>query len=265
MTPAPHTRLQDPIANPLMAESQTPAHHDDSNSVRSANTAPSRTLASPVPDPSREPTVLRESNSPDHCLQQPAPGRSRWNVFKVGKPHAAVHGLPRLWTPIWLCKAPLIGFTILNIAFLVVLLILWYVSKKENGLPISPSTNHYVWTYGPTAVLVTVVAFWRQVDYYCKALLPWKEMQQGYADASRTLLLDYLSPFQVVAFWKALHQGHVVIVVTIAGFWILKLIVRTPVYIRSSLISILDDLLNGIVGAQPNADGRYSLSIYSHN
>jgi hypothetical protein len=231
MLPPPDPRQQDPIANQVSTESQTLLPHSESDSARGSNTAPPCILASPPLDPGDKPIAPRGSTAVNHSSQQPESRRACWGICKAGKVRTAVRELPRLWTPIWLRKASLIAFATLNIVFLLVLLVLWYVSRKENGLPVSPSTNHYVWIYGPTAVLVIAVSFWQQVDYHCKALLPWKEMQKGYIGATQTLLLDYLSPFALIAFWKALRQGHVVILITIAGLWVLKLIVRMPVYI----------------------------------
>jgi hypothetical protein len=221
MLPPPDPRQQDPTANQVSEESHTLLPHSESDSARGSNTAPPCILASPPLDPGDKPIAPQS--------QQPKSRRARWGICKAGKGRTAVRQLPQLWTPIWLRKASLIAFATLNIVFLLVLLVLWYVSRKENGLPVSPSTNHYVWIYGPTAVLVIAVGFWQQVDYHCKALLPWKEMQKGYISATQTLLLDYLSPLELIAFWKALHQRHVVILVTIAGLWVLKLIVRMPV------------------------------------
>ena len=74
------------------------------------------------------------------------------------------------------------------------LILVWHTVATSAGLSIRIIQNHYVWTYGPTAVLVIVISFWRQVDYYCKARTPWQEMRNGATKASRSMLLDYISP-----------------------------------------------------------------------
>ncbi|OAL24941.1 hypothetical protein AYO22_05277 [Fonsecaea multimorphosa] len=86
------------------------------------------------------------------------------------------------------------------------------------------TSNHFTWTYGPTAVLTIVVASWRQIDYYCKALAPWDELHRGNVQPLKSVLLDYKSPLQIISFYKAAKNRHFTIITTILGFVILKLI-----------------------------------------
>lgn len=129
-----------------------------------------------------------------------------------------------MWRPFWLRRAVLAGFLFMYAALLTVVLLVRNLSVKYNGFFVANSTSHYAWTYGPTAVLVLATSLWRQVDYYCKTLTPWSQMHKGPASASLTILLDYVSPFQCVAFVKALKEGHIAVVASIAGFGLLKLI-----------------------------------------
>ncbi|ERF74794.1 hypothetical protein EPUS_03178 [Endocarpon pusillum Z07020] len=105
----------------------------------------------------------------------------------------------QLWTPIWLKKRTLVAFVVLYIILLLSVILLWHFSRDRDGFAPRISTNHYTWTYGPTAVLVIVVGLWRQVAYYSSVLAPWHEMKRG-AESSRSLLLGYVSPFQVIIF-----------------------------------------------------------------
>ncbi|KAJ9661402.1 hypothetical protein H2198_001970 [Neophaeococcomyces mojaviensis] len=98
---------------------------------------------------------------------------------------------------------------------------LWRMSKTSDGYNVS-NVNHYLLTYGPTAILILFVAAWRQVDYHIKVLTPWHELSKSKAMATRSLLLDYLSTFQAVAFWSAIKNRHTTVILTTVGFVLLK-------------------------------------------
>jgi hypothetical protein len=73
-------------------------------------------------------------------------------------------------------------------------------------------------------ILVVIVSLWRQVDFWCKKLVPWQELRNGNATSTRSILLDYVSPLQVTSLWHALQLRHVSVIVTITGFALLKVI-----------------------------------------
>jgi Protein of unknown function (DUF3433) len=127
------------------------------------------------------------------------------------------------WMPASLSTASLALTFALFLSLLVSLLLLKYAVNSGNGFVLL-SRNPYTWVYGPTALLVIITSIWRQIDYHCKALRPWEELQKGPAPADRTLLLDLVSPLQVVSFFNAVTKRHLPVVVTISGFVILKLI-----------------------------------------
>ena len=131
----------------------------------------------------------------------------------------------RYWTPVWLRRYTLIAFAALFAALAAALVILWFANKHQNGFSTTLGTNHYAWTYGPTAILVVVLSLWRQVEYHCKLLQPWQELRKGSAEAERSMLLDYLSPLQVTSFVRAIRYHHTSVAVSIAGFTMLKAIV----------------------------------------
>lgn len=95
---------------------------------------------------------------------------------------------------------------------------------ERSGIFLLWTDNHYAWTYGPTAILVVVVSLWRQVDFWCKKLVPWQELRNGNATSTRSILLDYVSPLQATSLWHALRLWHVSVIVTITGFALLKVI-----------------------------------------
>lgn len=130
-----------------------------------------------------------------------------------------------LWHPLWLRKSVLSVFMFLFLLMSAGLVVLWYFVNRYKGIPLTESTSHYIWTYGPTAILVVVVSLWRQVDYCCKMNQPWQELQEGPQSAARTVLLDYMWPLQINSFIAALKNRHFAVATSIFVFFMLKLII----------------------------------------
>lgn len=128
------------------------------------------------------------------------------------------------WQPLFMKPRVLLAFAVLFLIFFVSLQIIWSWSQGHQGIATSDDSKHYLWTFGPTAVLVFVTVGWRQVDYAAKSLQPWAEMAKGPATADRSLLLDYVTPIQAVALTRALRNRHFVVASTITVFFLLKVL-----------------------------------------
>ena len=128
------------------------------------------------------------------------------------------------WQPPFLRPLVLLAFAVLFLLFFVSLQIIWSWSQGYQGIATSDDSKHYLWTFGPTAVLVFVTVGWRQVDYAAKSLQPWAEMAKGPTTADRSLLLDYVTPFQAVALTRAVRNRHFVVASTITVFFLLKVL-----------------------------------------
>uniref|UniRef100_A0A0D2YIZ3 Uncharacterized protein n=1 Tax=Fusarium oxysporum (strain Fo5176) TaxID=660025 RepID=A0A0D2YIZ3_FUSOF len=118
------------------------------------------------------------------------------------------------------------------------LIVLKCVSDAQDGFLLNFSSSEYTWTYGPTAILVIVLSLWRRADYYFKSAEPWRELQSGPVLASKSLLLDYVAPFQPFSAYHAIRIGHYRVVATILSFFLLKgiiLISTTLFSVQSSL------------------------------
>ena len=142
---------------------------------------------------------------------------------EIGTMHKAKLQQLQMWNPTWLSTTSLFGFTMMFIALATALILLWHYSSGSDGFALITS-NHYSWTYGPTAILVAVASLWRQVDFWCKALAPWDELHNGDATVAKSLLLDYISPIQLTSLTRAIRNRHVSVIATILGFTLLKLI-----------------------------------------
>ncbi|KAE8374693.1 hypothetical protein BDV26DRAFT_295753 [Aspergillus bertholletiae] len=130
----------------------------------------------------------------------------------------------RLWTPTVLRPWAFIAFAILFIGILIVVQVLYTVSIKNNGISASDAKYRYLWTYGPTAVLIIVAGIWGQVEYRTKQLMPWRLMGQTPRPASQSLLLDYVSDWNVITLFRALKHCHWVVAIAVLGTLLLKLL-----------------------------------------
>ncbi|KAF4462807.1 hypothetical protein FALBO_10375 [Fusarium albosuccineum] len=144
--------------------------------------------------------------------------------MSAGSPEA-MSGRKTARQPFWLSKAALALFFLIFVACAASLIALDRVVTSRNGLPLSVSSSPYSWTYGPTAILIVVLSLWRRVDYYYKLREPWRELLAGPSPANKSLLLDYITPFQVVSIIQALRRRHYAVAASIAAFFLLKLII----------------------------------------
>ncbi|OCT46426.1 hypothetical protein CLCR_01041 [Cladophialophora carrionii] len=153
---------------------------------------------------------------------------------------------PAMWNSRWLSRLTLTGIGTVFVGVAVALLVLWVYNVRDDGFTLV-TVNHYTWTYGPTAVLVIVVAFWRQVDFQCKAIAPWAVLYKDPGHASQTILLDYISPMQASSLWTSLKNRHFIVAAGITGFILLKVItlistglfILTPTRTRQSSLDLI--------------------------
>jgi hypothetical protein len=110
--------------------------------------------------------------------------------------------------PFWLPKAALFVFFLTFIACAIALIVLDRVVSSRNGLPLTISTSSYSWTYGLTAIFIVILSLWRRVDYHFKAIQPWRELLAEPSPSSKSILLDYIIPFQVISITQALRHRH---------------------------------------------------------
>lgn len=138
------------------------------------------------------------------------------------------------YNPVFLRRWVLACFATLWISLLVGLQLLYTISQNQQGLTTTEENLRYLWVYGPTSILTIATVGWRQVDYTAKYIQPWAELAAGPAPASRTLLLDYVSPFQLISLGKAIRYGHVSVVSTI----LVSIMVRISTIVSTGLLGV---------------------------
>ncbi|EXJ90138.1 hypothetical protein A1O3_03207 [Capronia epimyces CBS 606.96] len=169
-----------------------------------------------------EGTELKDSPVTSHPLD----GDDAPFNFEPGIPDtvSSPERLDTHWNPPFLRLWVLATFAVFFIGVIVGLQAVYSVSVNHDGIARTDDNKHYLWTYGPTALFVLVTVLWRQVDYSAKSIQPWAEMAKGPQPATNSLLLDYVTPFQIVALWKSLRSSHFSVSCTIVVFFLLKVI-----------------------------------------
>ena len=247
-----------------------------------------------VEGPSRFPSIRGETGPPAYLSVKPdgssggqyssvspideedtidnPPGRQR-TIYQSEKFHQPLGPLPELWQPIWLKRLTLALFAILFIVLTVVFIVLWVLSENRGGFYVKNPHGHKFFQYIPTILLVFIVALWRQVDYHTKALIPWDELQKGPVGPKKSLLLDYISPLQVVSLFKAFLAGHIPIIATVSTFILLKIvtvfstgsIILLPTHITRNDFPLLSTLRFDSTSFDPTRDISVSSSpVYSY-
>ena len=130
----------------------------------------------------------------------------------------------KLWTPFWTRRRVFLAFSVLFTAMWLSMILVWQLAVKQKDLALRLSTNHYAWTYGPTAIFVVVVGLWRQTDYFCKTTQAWQDMSKGLTPAHRSMLLDYMWPLLPTTIGVAFRNRHFAVVTSTFAFLVLKII-----------------------------------------
>ena len=114
-------------------------------------------------------------------------------------------------------------------------------------------------------VMTIVAALWAKVEFRTKQAMPWETLKRRSTPASKTLLMDYLSPSLVESLWGALRRAHWPVAVVITNTLLIQLLTvastgllylqRTPVTNNRCEITASTDFVNEFntsrIGATP--------------
>jgi hypothetical protein len=89
--------------------------------------------------------------------------------------------------------------------------------------------------------------------------MPWFEMARRPTEARRSVLLDYVSPMLLIAFWRALKNRHVIILITIVVFAQIKVLT-----VVSTGLFALQDYQAIDVPVQLTATKRFDGANFAH-
>ncbi|KAK0749049.1 hypothetical protein B0T18DRAFT_427237 [Schizothecium vesticola] len=146
------------------------------------------------------------------------------------------------WRPFYLRRTVLACCAVAFALILVAVEALLAFSNKHQGIGNGNSSQHYLWTFGPTAILTLVAAFWSRVEYQSKMVAPWIRMQRGPSQPKQGLLLDYLSDFQPWSIVKGFrNRDFVVSIATTISLLIKIMIIVSTGLISLSLTPVVDE------------------------
>ena len=130
-----------------------------------------------------------------------------------------------MWNTKWLHRATLWGFCSLFAAILLTLILLYHFSQTNRGLSTQEQSRHFAWTYGPTALFVLILGGWKQVDFNCQILAPWKNAIEGPTTVESSLFLDYISPLPPARLWAAFRNRDWAVFASTLGVLLLQIVV----------------------------------------
>ncbi|KAI6088758.1 hypothetical protein F4821DRAFT_276960 [Hypoxylon rubiginosum] len=140
------------------------------------------------------------------------------------------------WLPFYLRRGVFIAFAVILGIMVVALEVLFAVSQKHQGLTDSYTSLHYLWTYGPTALLTLVQALWNRVDYEAKVTAPWLRANPIY-NSRDALLLDYIDMFPLAVPFRAFKRRDYPVAAgaTISLLFTMLIVLSTGLFTLSSV------------------------------
>ncbi|KAB8222876.1 hypothetical protein BDV33DRAFT_228967 [Aspergillus novoparasiticus] len=172
--------------------------------------------------------------------------KSRLNAGSSATPKSQVH-----WRPCYLRRRVLLLFLFIFVAMIAALEALHRVSSAHYGLGSSVENLHYSWTYGPTAILTVVAAFWSRVEFQAKQNAPWQAMQENPQKAHTSVLMDYVSMIQPLSLLESFKNGHLMV----AAGVICSMLLRILTIFSTGLLSLQQLQLTVAKGNASNSVG----------
>lgn len=128
--------------------------------------------------------------------------------------------------------------------------------------------HRVLWRYGPTALLTLVASFWTRVECQAKIVAPWIKMTRGFTATRESLMLDYLSQFQLFSITSAIkNKDHAVAATTFTSLLIKALLILStslcslsPIQkVRSNVpMTLKSDFVNSLSGPTANGSLAYA-------
>lgn len=141
------------------------------------------------------------------------------------QPESASSSTLPVWQPFYLqskIQIPAMCVFFLLAATLEALLVM---SLKNDGLATSREDIHYLWTYGPTALLTLIAAVWDRVAFQAQLVTPWHRLVQAPAKAQNSILLDYFDMISPVAIFNSLKNHDWIVSISLSVSLLIQLII----------------------------------------
>lgn len=187
---------------------------------------------------SSEVDMLEHDYVPVRAVPLRTPAENNGMLLEKATPESTVHavgkGRRHIWKPFYLRRRFLYAFIIVFAIMIGAVQALVTISDKQTGLATSFADLHYLWTYGPTALLTVLTAVWARVEYQAKLIAPWARMSKGVATAERTVLLDYISVFQGLSIFTALRNRDT----AVSAITTVSIILKVMIVVSTALITL---------------------------
>ncbi|KAI1863862.1 uncharacterized protein JN550_009360 [Neoarthrinium moseri] len=138
------------------------------------------------------------------------------------------------WRPFYLQRVVLLGFLVVMAIMVIALEVMFSLSVRRQGLVPAQSNLRYLWTYGPTTVIVILGAFWGRVEYETQLTAPWLRMEKD-GKTSDALLLDYINMFSLSVPFRAIKKRDfkVAAASTISFLLVVEAVISTALFTLS--------------------------------
>ncbi|KAK3294578.1 uncharacterized protein B0H64DRAFT_343955 [Chaetomium fimeti] len=143
-------------------------------------------------------------------------------------------GVELSWRPFYLRRRILFPFAAIFSLVIAATETLLAVSDKNNGIASASFGQHYLWVYTPTAALTLIAAVWGRIEYQSKLVAPWIRLSKQPSNGKRTLLLDYISDFQLCVVFKALRNRDF----TVSIVSTVSMMIRAMIVISTGLTTL---------------------------
>lgn len=95
------------------------------------------------------PSTNEDESSTQHELTAPAPNTATNTHDQNGASQTSALPDNPGWTPFWFCRGFLLTNAVVFSLAIIALEVLYYLSKRNQGLATVSQNMHYLWTYGP--------------------------------------------------------------------------------------------------------------------
>ncbi|KAK1723868.1 uncharacterized protein BDZ83DRAFT_579879 [Colletotrichum acutatum] len=139
-----------------------------------------------------------------------------------------------IWRPAWLQPVVLLAFFTLFFFSAISLPAMFFISSKNRGLVTTQQNLHYLWRFGPTAVITLVSILWSRVETQALRYMPW--IAHRYEHSPKRSYDDYELDYTAIISPKVLIQSFkrkhylVFLIATISALLRIQMVLAPGLY-----------------------------------
>ncbi|KAG8169490.1 hypothetical protein KVR01_000235 [Diaporthe batatas] len=117
---------------------------------------------------------------------------------------------------------------------IVLLEVLNSLSTRNGAIAKGHAKDHYLWTYGPAAILTLVASLFSRVEYQAKLFAPWGRLSKNIGPVQKNLLLDYVSDLTPVVIYESIADKDFAVAATTT----ISLVIKILIVLSSGFITL---------------------------